>query len=124
MLAADIAFPQREAADAVIAASRSHDVAMPAGANDFRQPLFAVYGPRCLPPMARLLESGRHRIVDIFPSVSVAEVSGFDEALFRNINTMADFESARRESARRVARAAHGPPSSPSSARATPARRP
>jgi molybdopterin-guanine dinucleotide biosynthesis protein len=101
VLAADIAFPQREAAEAVIAAFRSHDVAMPAGANDFRQPLFAVYGPRCLPPMARLLESGRHRIVDIFPSVSVAEVSGFDEALFLNVNTLADFESARRESARR-----------------------
>jgi molybdopterin-guanine dinucleotide biosynthesis protein B/molybdopterin-guanine dinucleotide biosynthesis protein len=103
VLAADIAFPRREAADAVIAASLGHDVAMPAGANDFRQPLFAVYGPRCLPPMARLLEAGRHRIVDIFPSVSVAEVSGFDEALFRNINTIADFESARRESTRRGA---------------------
>ena len=58
VLAADIAFPQREAARAVIAAFRDHDVAMPAGANDFRQPLFAAYGPRCLPPMAKLLDVG------------------------------------------------------------------
>jgi molybdopterin-guanine dinucleotide biosynthesis protein len=101
VLAADIAFPRREAADAVVAAARHHDVAMPAGPNDYRQPLFAVYGPRCLPPMAKLLESDRHRIVDIFPSVSVAEVKGFDESLFRNINTIADFTNARRESARR-----------------------
>ncbi len=123
-LAADIAFPRRDAADAVIAAFRGHDVAMPAGVHDHRQPLFAVYGPRCLPPMVKLLESDRHRIVDIFPSVSVAEVRGLDETFFRNINTMADFESARLESAQRAGAGAPAPPSSPSSARATRARRP
>ena len=108
VLAADIAFPRREAANAVLAAYGGHDVALPAGERDYRQPLFAAYGPACLAPMVELLESGRHRIVDIFPRVSVAEVRGLDESLFRNINTMRDFEEARR-----AARAADRPPLRP-----------
>ena len=101
-LAADIAFPREDAAQAVLAALRGHDVALPTSSGDLRQPLFAAYGPRCLAPMVELLEADRHRIVDIFPSVSVAEVRGLDESLFRNINTKRDFESARREGARHV----------------------
>ncbi len=90
-LAVDIAFPRRDAAEAVIAAFRGHDASLPAIGREHHQPLFAVYGPTCLEPMAALLESGRHRIVDIFASVSPAEVRFPDDSLFHNINTMSDY---------------------------------
>jgi molybdopterin-guanine dinucleotide biosynthesis protein MobB len=45
--------------------------------------------------MVALLESGRHRIVDIFASVSSAEVHFPDDSLFHNINTMSDYHEAR-----------------------------
>ena len=95
-LAVDIATPRRDAADAVIAAFRGHDASLPAIGREHHQPLFAVYGPTCLEPMAALLESGRHRIVDIFDSVSPAEVPFPDDSLFHNINTMSDYREARK----------------------------
>ncbi len=94
-LAVDIAFPRRDAAEAVIAAFRGHDASLPAIGREHHQPLFAVYGSTCLEPMASLLESGRHRIVDIFASVSPAEVRFPDDSLFHNINTMSDYREAR-----------------------------
>ncbi len=101
-LAADIAFPQLDAAQAVLAAFPGHDVALPATGHGYRQPLFAAYGLACLSPMVRLLEADRHRIVDIFPDVDVAEVRGLHEARFRNINSLSDYERARRESVGRA----------------------
>jgi molybdopterin-guanine dinucleotide biosynthesis protein MobB len=94
-LAVDIAFPRRDAAEAVIAGFRGHDASLPAIGHEHHQPLFAVYGPTCLEPMVALLESGRHRIVDIFASVSSAEVRFPDDSLFHNINTMSDYQEAR-----------------------------
>ncbi len=97
-LAADIAFPDHDAALAVLDAFPGHDVSLPAMGRDHRQPLFAAYGPACLAPMLDLIRAGHHRIVRIFGSVSVAEVRFSDDSSFRNINTMNDYESARRES--------------------------
>jgi molybdopterin-guanine dinucleotide biosynthesis protein len=94
-LAVDLAFPDDEALSRVLAAAPGHDVAIPAiGAH--HEPLFAVYGPACLAPMAALLDAGEHRIVEILPSVRVAEVAFADESAFRNINTMDDFADAQR----------------------------
>jgi molybdopterin-guanine dinucleotide biosynthesis protein MobB len=95
-LAADVAFPCRDAADAVIAGFRGHDASLPAIGHEHHQSLFAVYGPPCLEPMVALLESDRHRIVDIFASVSPAEVRFPDDSLFHNINTVSDYLEARR----------------------------
>lgn len=97
VLAVDIAFPQRRVAEAVLAAFPGHDVSLPAIAREYCQPLFAVYGERCLAPMSALLDDGRHRIVTIFPEVRVATVPFPDDSLFRNINTMDDFREAQRE---------------------------
>jgi molybdopterin-guanine dinucleotide biosynthesis protein B/molybdopterin-guanine dinucleotide biosynthesis protein len=94
-LAADLALPDDGALKRVLAAARGHDLAIPA-IGEHHEPLFAVYGPACLPPMAALLESGQHRIVEILPSVDVAEVRFPDESLFRNINTQGDYEEARK----------------------------
>ena len=98
-LAVDIAFPQQSAADAVLAAFTGHDVALPAIGADYHQPLFSAYGPACLPPMTAVLDAGRHRIVTILPHVRVAEVRFPDDSLFHNINTMDDYQEARRRAA-------------------------
>ena len=98
-LAADIAFPDREAIRRVLTAFPGHDLALPAIGPEYHQPLFAVYGPACLAPMTALLEAGRHRIVEILPSLYVAEVRFPDDSLFHNINTMDDYQEARRRAA-------------------------
>ena len=48
--------------------------------------------------MLDLIGGGRHRIAAIFGRASLAEVPFPDGSLFRNINTMSDFEATRRES--------------------------
>jgi len=98
-LAADITFPDREAIRRVLTAFPGHDLALPAIGREYHQPLFAVYGPACLAPMTALLEAGRHRIVEILPSLDAAEVRFPDDALFHNINTMDDYQEARRRAA-------------------------
>jgi molybdopterin-guanine dinucleotide biosynthesis protein B/molybdopterin-guanine dinucleotide biosynthesis protein len=96
VLAVDIPFPRRETATSILEAFRGRDAALLTGESDRRQPLFAAYGPRCLPPMVRLLESGHHRVIDAFSHISVAELPSLDDAHLGNINTMDDYESARR----------------------------
>jgi molybdopterin-guanine dinucleotide biosynthesis protein len=95
-LAADIAFPDPAAIERVLTAFPGHDLALPAVGSAYHQPLFAVYGPACLAPMTALLEAGRHRIVDILAALDAAEVRFPDDSLFHNINTMDDFQIARR----------------------------
>ena len=97
-MAVDWAYPDEDAFQRVLAAADGHDVAIPA-IGEHHEPLFAVYGPACLAPMTALLEAGEHRIVEILPDVDTAEVRFPDEAVFRNINTMDEFEIARREAA-------------------------
>jgi molybdopterin-guanine dinucleotide biosynthesis protein B/molybdopterin-guanine dinucleotide biosynthesis protein len=94
-LAADIAAPDAHAAARVLAACPGRDVSIPV-VGPHLEPLFAVYGPGCLAPMRVLLAHGRHRIVDAFPALDVVRVPFPDAAPFHNINTMDDFESARR----------------------------
>jgi len=94
-LGVDLAFPNVRAARRVLAAARTADVAVPA-IGDLREPLFAVYRPRCLDAIVTELQSDRHRIVGFFPAVTVAEVRFRSAAAFFNINTMAHFAEARR----------------------------
>jgi len=98
-LAADTAFPDAEALRRVLAAFPGHDLALPAIGHEYHQPLFAVYGLACLAPMTALLETGRHRIVEILPVLDAAEVRFPDDSLFRNINTMDDYREALRKAA-------------------------
>ena len=105
VMAVDLARPGRGACARVLAAFPGHDAALPV-VGPHHEPLFAAYGPACLAPMTALLEAGRHRIIDILPEVAVARVRFADDALFRNINTMDDYQSsarARRPTRRRPA---------------------
>jgi molybdopterin-guanine dinucleotide biosynthesis protein len=95
-LAVDVAFPSPQALTRLLDAFHDVDVAVPVIGSNL-EPLFAIYGPACLEPMQDLLERGRQRIVTFFPSVRVAGVPFADERIFRNINTMDDYDEARRE---------------------------
>jgi molybdopterin-guanine dinucleotide biosynthesis protein B/molybdopterin-guanine dinucleotide biosynthesis protein len=112
-LAADATFPDTAALRRVVAAFPGHDLALPAIGREYHQPLFAVYGPACLAPMTALLEAGRHSIVEILASLDVAEVHFPDDSLFHNINTMDDYEEARRSAAEGGDTAAGDAPSQP-----------
>lgn len=95
VLAVDIAFPDEAAVADLLEAFRGADVAVPL-VDEKLEPLHAVYGPRCLPSMRRLLERGRHRIIDFFPDVRVVTVPFPTAEPFWNVNTPEDFERARR----------------------------
>jgi molybdopterin-guanine dinucleotide biosynthesis protein len=105
-LAVDIAFPEASAVRAVCDAfaAADADAALPR-VGPYREPLFAAYGLRCLPPMRQLLQCGRHRIVEGLEGLNVVEVPFPDAAPFHNINTMDAYEEARRQAA--------GPPTMP-----------
>jgi molybdopterin-guanine dinucleotide biosynthesis protein MobB len=96
-MAADIAFPHAGALKRVLEAFSGHDLALPAIGAIHHQPLFAVYGAACLTPMAALLDDNRHSIVEVLPQLDAAEVRFPDDSLFHNINTMDDYQEARRK---------------------------
>jgi len=95
VLAVDIAFPNERAVADVIETYRGADVVVPI-VEDKLEPLHAVYSPRCLPAMRRLLGRGRHRVLDIFPDVRVVTVPFPTVEPFWNVNTPEDYERARR----------------------------
>jgi len=94
-LAADIAFADRDAVTTVLQAFRDTDVALPVVSGHL-EPLHAAYGEQCLPVILRLLEAGRHSILDLFPEVRVATVPFESARPFFNVNTPRDWEDARR----------------------------
>lgn len=79
-----------------------YDVVLPDIDGDM-QPLHAVYGKACLPPMLRRLEANRLKIVGFLPdvrvrTVSAGEVRHLDPELlaFQNLNTPEEFQAAAR----------------------------
>jgi len=93
-LAVDVAFPDRAACARVLAALPGHDLALPAIDSHY-QPLFAAYGPGCLPVMTELLETGRHSLLDVLPATRVAALPFAADEPFASINTMDDYAAAR-----------------------------
>jgi molybdopterin-guanine dinucleotide biosynthesis protein B/molybdopterin-guanine dinucleotide biosynthesis protein len=107
-LAVDVVRPDPGACERLLGALPGHDLALPAIDGHF-QPLFAAYGPRCLPVMVRLLEADRHSLLDVHPEVRVAAVPFAGDEPFLGINTMADYEAARGRHPGAVAPAPPGP---------------
>ena len=107
-LAADIVRPDADACARVLGALPGHDLALPA-IDDHYQPLFAAYGPGCLPVMTGLLETGRHSLLDVLPEVRVAALPFDGDEPFASINTRGDYEAARRRSGGAAAAAPPGP---------------
>jgi molybdopterin-guanine dinucleotide biosynthesis protein len=94
-LAVDVAFPDRAACASVVAALPGHDLALPAIDRHY-QPLFAAYGPGCLPVMTKLLDTGRHSLLDVLPETRVAALPFAGDEPFGSINTMDDYAAALR----------------------------
>jgi molybdopterin-guanine dinucleotide biosynthesis protein A len=76
------------------------DLAIPR-LDEMLEPLHAVYSKACLPPMARMLDQNRRRIVSFFPEVRVCYVERqvverFDarHLSFFNVNTWQDWTRA------------------------------
>lgn len=95
VLAVDIAFPDEGAVTEVLGAYRGADIVVPI-VDDKLEPLHAVYSPRCLPAMRRLLARGRHRVLDIFPDMRTVTVPFPTVEPFWNVNTPEEYERARR----------------------------
>jgi molybdopterin-guanine dinucleotide biosynthesis protein MobB len=104
VLAVDIAFPDEGAVTEVLDAYRGADIVVPI-VDDKLEPLHAVYSPRCLPAMRRLLARGRHRVLDIFPDVRTVTVPFPTVEPFWNVNTPEEYERARQRLAEARARA-------------------
>jgi len=101
VLACDLALAERRAIEEVLEAFVAVDVALPV-VDGKLEPLHAAYGPACLRPMRRLLERGRHRIVESFPDVRVAGVPFPTARPFFNINHPEDYEAALRREVQRL----------------------
>ncbi len=68
------------------------------------EPLAALYGPACLPPIRRRMAEGRFEMTAFWSDVRVRKlesdelaVLGDPRRLFHNLNTRADYEQARAE---------------------------
>jgi len=100
-VACDMPFLQADVARLVIGRAAEGDVVIPR-VDDQLQTLHAVYGKRCLGPMAERLRAGRLKIVGFFDDVRVLEIPAADIArhadpavVFMNVNTPAELERAR-----------------------------
>jgi molybdopterin-guanine dinucleotide biosynthesis protein A len=77
-----------------------YDVVIPR-LGSMLEPLHAIYGRRCLQPMAQLLSAGEHQIIAFFSQVRVRvvderEIEAFDadHRSFLNVNTAEDWARA------------------------------
>lgn len=102
VVAADMPFLNPGLLRWLMDAAAGCDVVMPR-LQGLIHPLHAVYSRSCLPAFRRELEAGRLQIRAILPSVRVKYVDEAqidrldpDHLSFRNINTPADLEDARR----------------------------
>jgi molybdopterin-guanine dinucleotide biosynthesis protein len=95
-MAVDVAFPDPFAARRVLeACSADVDVCLPV-VDGLLEPLFAVYGPGCVPAMRDMLAHGKHKILDAFPQLRVRTVPFASADRFLNINDGSGLETARR----------------------------
>ncbi|HOV79802.1 MAG TPA: molybdenum cofactor guanylyltransferase [Bacillota bacterium] len=99
--ACDMPFISPELAGYMVEQADGYDIAVPRH-GDYLQPLFAVYGKRCIPFIEEALRASRYKIVDFYSKVRVNYVS--EEILkrfvdieiaFFNVNTPSDLKKAR-----------------------------
>ena len=100
-LGVDLPFVSVELLRRLLDLSSGHDAVVPLSARG-PEPLCAVYGAACLEPIRRRLGAGELKATSFWPDVDVLQ-AGADQLaglgplddLFRNVNTPADYESAR-----------------------------
>lgn len=100
-LGVDLPFASVELLRRLLDLSAGHDAVVPLSARG-PEPLCAVYRSTCADPIRRRLEAGQLKATSFWPDVDVLQ-AGADhlaalgplDDLFRNVNTPADYESAR-----------------------------
>lgn len=100
--ACDMPFLRRSVIDYLIQKKEGYDVILPR-TQDGLEPLHAVYSKNCVPPIRRLLEERKTRIIDVFPFVRVnvvgsCELLSLDPGMesFINLNTPDDLTRYRK----------------------------
>lgn len=100
-LSCDVPFVTAELLDRLAARAASFDVLVPRDQSGL-QPLCAVYSRGVLPELERMLDGGERQLLQVFDRVATGYVDvaamgvGDPRALFLNVNTPADLETARR----------------------------
>ena len=103
-LACDTPFVTARFARLLAGMAKGFDVFVPRH-RGLLEPLCAVYGKGTLDAYLRFIRSGGRRIFDIYPDLNTGYLDmdggsyGDPEALFMNVNTPAELESARRRAA-------------------------
>ena len=100
-LAVDLPFVPTALLRRLLELAEGHDAVVPVS-SDGPQPLCAVYKASCLDPIRRRLEAADLKATSFWPDVRVLQaddtlLQGFGalDAIFRNVNTPADYERAR-----------------------------
>ena len=99
--ACDMPFIQPPMVRRMVQLASEYDIVVPEK-EDGLEPLHAIYSPRCLPHIKRMLDRQERQIIKFFQSVKIYRL-GTDEIgqldpkghSFFNINTMDDMEKAR-----------------------------
>lgn len=99
-IACDMPFPNRAVIAHLQGLAPDADVVVPRTADGY-QPLHAVYGKTCLPPMERLLAADRLKIDQLYSAVRLRIVEGQElrvldplQLAFVNVNTREELEAA------------------------------
>jgi len=105
-LGVDVPFATVELLRRLLDLSKGHDAVVPLSSRG-PEPLCAVYRSTCLEPIRRRLAAGERKATSFWPDVDVLQAGadhlaslGPIDDLFRNVNTPADYESARGRSHR------------------------
>ncbi|HZW35299.1 MAG: molybdenum cofactor guanylyltransferase, partial [Deltaproteobacteria bacterium] len=103
----------------IISLGEGFDAVVPLS-GDYPEPLFALYGKRCLEPMKKLLDARNYRIYDFYPQIRIRYLTpkelatiGESSRAFLNVNTIEEYESI-------TCHPPDLPPGSPSSSARTP----
>ena len=100
-LAVDLPFVPESLLRELLRLSAGFDAVVPVSPGG-PEPLCAVYGPACLEPVRRCVDSRAFKMTSFWPEVRVREVGvgelsafGDPAQLFRNVNTPEDYAGAR-----------------------------
>lgn len=102
VVACDMPYLNRSVINYLIQRKEGYDVILPK-TEDGLEPLHAIYSKNCVPPIRRLLEENKSRIIDVFPFVRVNVVDSSellpldpDMESFINLNTPDDLRHYRK----------------------------
>ncbi len=100
-LAVDLPFVPESLLRELLRLSDGFDAVVPISSGG-PEPLCAVYGPACLEPVRRCVDSRAFKMTSFWPEVRLREVGvselaafGDPALLFRNVNTLEDYAGAR-----------------------------